>query len=88
MGRALPLRGDFDASTLRRLAKGSRDAKQIRRLLSLAVIYEGGNRTAAARTGDDVMDLSLCGVAFLWESSPASEPHEKVRGGKDPCRKS
>ncbi len=33
---------------------------------------------------DDVMDLSLCGVAFLWESSPASEPHEKVRGGKDP----
>ena len=34
--------------------------------------------------GDDVMDLSLCGVAFLWESSPASEPHVKVRGGKDP----
>ena len=52
MGRALPLRGDFDASTLRRLAKGLRDAKQIRRLLSLAVIYEGGNQTAAARTGD------------------------------------
>ncbi len=23
---------------------------------------------------DDVMDLSLCGVAFLWESSPASKP--------------
>ncbi len=35
-------------------------------------------------TCDDVMDLSLCGVAFLWESSPASEPDEKVRGGKDP----
>ena len=39
----------------------------------------------SSRSGcDDVMDLSLCGVAFLWESSPASEPHEKVRGGKDP----
>ena len=25
-------------------------------------------------TKDDVMDLSLCGVAFLWESSPASKP--------------
>ena len=37
-----------------------------------------------AITFDDVMDLSLCGVAFLWESNPASEPHEKVRGGKDP----
>ena len=39
----------------------------------------------SSRSGcDDVMDLSLCGVAFLWESSPASEAHVKVRGGKDP----
>ena len=43
-----------------------------------------GQAAAGAGAGDDVMDLSLCGVAFLWESSPASEPHEKVRGGKDP----
>ncbi len=29
----------------------------------------------SSRSGcDDVMDLSLCGVAFLWESSPASKP--------------
>ncbi len=42
------------------------------------------DRSTPIETRDDVMDLSLCGVAFLWESSPASEPHEKVRGGKDP----
>jgi transposase len=33
------------------LAKTSDDAKQTRRLLALAVIYDGGTRTAAARLG-------------------------------------
>ena len=38
-------------TTLRRLARSSRDAKQVRRLLSLAAIREGGSRTEAARIG-------------------------------------
>jgi transposase len=51
MGRALALRGDFTAADLKRLARSSRDAGQTRRLLALAVIYDGGSRAEAAETG-------------------------------------
>jgi hypothetical protein len=51
MGSAIPLRTDYDAATLRRLAKASSDAKQTRRLLALAVIYDGGRRGDAAALG-------------------------------------
>lgn len=52
MSRAVSLRADFDGPRLRRLAKASKDAGQSRRLLALAVIYDGGRRTDAARLGD------------------------------------
>ena len=51
MAAAITLRADFTSDELRRLAKESRDAKQTRRLLSLATIYDGGSRAEAARTG-------------------------------------
>ena len=51
MGTAIGLRADYTADDLRRLATGSRDADQTRRLLALAAIYDGASRTAAARTG-------------------------------------
>ena len=51
MGRAVGLREDFDGPAFRRLAKASKDAGQIRRLLALAEIYVGGNRTDAAWIG-------------------------------------
>ena len=51
MCAAIALRDDFDADELRRLAKASKDAGQIRRLFALAVIYDGGRRTEAARVG-------------------------------------
>ena len=51
MGAAIALREDFEASDLRRLAKASKDAGQSRRLVALAEIYDGGQRTDAARIG-------------------------------------
>ena len=51
MAAAIGLRGDYTADELRRQAKASRDAKQTRRLLALAAIYDGGSRTEAARIG-------------------------------------
>ena len=51
MAAALPLRVDFDAAALRVLSRASGDANQTRRLLALAVIYDGGSRTEAARVG-------------------------------------
>lgn len=49
MAAAIGLRADFDSARVRAFAKVSRDADQTRRLLSLAVIYDGGTRSAAAR---------------------------------------
>lgn len=51
MGACISLRDDFDAVTLRGLAKQSGDANQTRRLLALASIYDGGKRLEAARIG-------------------------------------
>lgn len=51
MAAAIGLRGDFTGDDLRRLARSSRDAKQVRRLLTLAAIRDGESRTEAARIG-------------------------------------
>ena len=51
MGSPVPLRNDFDAATLRALARRTRDADQSRRLLALAAIDDGGSRGDAARIG-------------------------------------
>lgn len=51
MPNAIALRPDFAAAALRGLARRSKDAAQVRRLLSLAVIYDGGSRTEAPRLG-------------------------------------
>src|ERR1700733_6669113 len=52
MAAAIALRSDFTGADLRRLARRTQDAKQARRLLSLATIYDGGSRSDAARIGD------------------------------------
>lgn len=52
MARAIALRSDFTGAQLRALARQSKDASQARRLLALAVIYDGGARSEAARLGD------------------------------------
>jgi len=51
MGKPIPLRADYDAAALRWIARESEDADQVRRLLTLAVIYDGGSRTEAAAAG-------------------------------------
>lgn len=48
---AIPLRPDFDAPSLRHLSRRCSDNRQIRRLLALAAVYGGMNRTEAARIG-------------------------------------
>ena len=51
MPSAVKLRTDFSAAALRRMAKRSKDNNQSRRLLSLAAVLDGMNRTDAARIG-------------------------------------
>jgi hypothetical protein len=51
MGHPISLRPDYDARRLRQLARDSQHAGQVRRLLALAAIYDGGSRTQAAQAG-------------------------------------
>ncbi|MFZ4690160.1 MAG: hypothetical protein ACOYLS_13040 [Polymorphobacter sp.] len=55
MASAVMLRDDFDGAGLRRLARLSGDANQVRRLLALAVINDGDARHAAAQVGGVVI---------------------------------
>ena len=48
---AVLLRGDFDASQLRSLARKAKDGPDARRLLTLAPIYDGATWTEAAKIG-------------------------------------
>ena len=51
MSVCITLRNDFDGTQLRALARRSADARQVRRLLALAAVYDGMNRTEAAKVG-------------------------------------
>ena len=57
MGVAIGLRDDFDALSLRRLARATRSANQGRRQLALAEIYDGGSRSDAARIGGVTLQI-------------------------------
>src|SRR3990170_942963 len=51
MSAAVRMRTDYSAHELRRLAAATKNANQSRRLLSLAAVLDGMNRTEAARIG-------------------------------------
>jgi transposase len=51
MAAAIALRGDYNSAQLRELARQSADADQVRRLLALALVYDGGSRSEGARAG-------------------------------------
>ena len=83
MRKPLPLRHDYDAAALRRMARESADADQVRRLLSLALVYDGGSRTEAAAAGgvtlqvvrDWVLRFNAHGpVGLIDRKSPGQPP--------------
>ena len=68
MAAAIALRTDYESRQLRELAKQSEDADQVRRLLALAVVYDGGSRSDGARAGGSVCRRSgtgFCGSMVL-----------------------
>lgn len=82
MRKPIALRPDHDAAGLRRLARGSEDADQVRRLLALALIYDGGNRTKAAEAGgvtlqvvrDWVLRFNAAGADGLVDRKAPGQP--------------
>lgn len=51
MGQAVPVRTDYTAGEVRRVAKRVKDAAQARRLLAIAAVLDGASRTEAAEIG-------------------------------------
>jgi transposase len=78
----VPLRRDFDAAALRRIARKTKNGPQARRLLALSAIYEGATRTEAARIGgitlqivrDWVVKFNAHGPESLIDRKPPGQP--------------
>src|SRR2546429_9437688 len=51
MGHAIPVRTDYTAGQVRRIAQRAKDAAQARRLLAIAAVLDGASREAAAKIG-------------------------------------
>ena len=49
MAAAIKVRGDWASGELRRAARGCGDGDQVRRLLAIALILDGGSRSEAAK---------------------------------------
>ena len=80
MAAPLPLRADFTAADLRLAAGRSRDANQARRLLALAVIYDGGTRGEAARLGGVGLQIVRDWVVRFNADGPAGLLDRKAPG--------
>ena len=82
MAAPIPLRGDFDASQLRGLARKTKDGPQARRLLALAAIYDGATRNEAAKIGgvelqiirDWVLRFNARGLDGLLDGKSPGQP--------------
>ena len=83
MGAAIGLREDFGSAQLRALARTAKDAGQARRLLALAVIYDGGKRTEAARIGSVGLQIIRDWVLRFNARGPGG-----LIGGKAPGNRS
>lgn len=82
MRTGISLRADFDAEGLRRLARQSTHAAQARRLLALALIYDGGSRSDAAQLGNVTLQIVRDWVMRFNERGPEGLIDGKAPGPK------
>ena len=80
MRQPIPLRPDYDAALLRRLARESKDPDQVRRLMTLAMIYDGASRTRAAEAGRVTLQVVRDWVPRFNAREPAGLVDRKPRG--------
>src|SRR5690349_21564670 len=75
MAAPVPLREDYDAAELRRLARSSSDPGQVRRLLAVAAIYAGearGERLVAA-SAEFLLHLAELGAHSVAAGLPLEQ---------------
>lgn len=82
MSAALRVREDFSADAVRAAAKRCRDGAQVRRLLAIATILEGGSRSDAARVGGVTLQIVRDWVVRFNEGGPDALATRKAPGPK------
>src|SRR3954449_6101156 len=82
MASAVGLRADYSAAELRRLAAVTKNASKSRRLLSLAGVLDGMNRTEAARIGGMDRQTLRDWVPSVQRAWPRGSSGQLVQGSR------
>ncbi len=79
VGLALTLKFNFDGTSLRHLARQTRDAGQARQFLAPASIYDGGSRADAFRVGSVTIQIVRDWVVRLNDWVPTAWSTVRIR---------
>ena len=80
MAAAIKVRCDYTAADLRRLARRRGEADQVRRLLAMAVILDGGSRMEAAKVAGVTLQIVRDWVLRFNEGGPEGLATRKAPG--------
>lgn len=80
MSTALEVRRDYGAQEVRAAAKRCKEAAQVRRLLAIATILEGGSRRDAAKVGGVTLQIVRDWVVRFNEGGPGALATRKAPG--------
>ena len=80
MAAAIGVRSDYASSDLRRLARRSGDADQVRRLLAIALILDGRSRSEAAKVAGVTLQIVRDWVLRFNEGGPDALATRKAPG--------
>ena len=80
MAAAIDVRSDYTSADLRQFARRSGDPDQVRRLLAVALILDGGSRREAARIGGVTLQIVRDWVLRFNEGGPDGLATRKAPG--------
>ena len=80
MAAAIGVRSDFTSADLRRFSRRCDDPGQVRRVLALALILDGGSRSEAARMADVTLQIVRDWVLRFNEVGPEGLATRKAPG--------
>jgi transposase len=80
MAAAIGVRSDYTSADLRRFARRSGDPDQVRRLLAVALILDGGSRSEAARIAGVTLQIVRDWVLRFNEGGPDGLATRKAPG--------
>lgn len=80
MAAAIGVRSDYSSAELRQLARRCGDAAQVRRLLAVALILDGGSRSEAAKVAGVTLQIVRDWVLRFNDSGPEGLATRKAPG--------